>query len=79
MAGMDNDDGGSAAFLATSRQLFDLINRDQSGGIDWEELTNLLNLMALILHNLNDSNTEVADTFMKIANENRDALLFPKF
>uniref|UniRef100_A0A7S0CM50 EF-hand domain-containing protein n=1 Tax=Proboscia inermis TaxID=420281 RepID=A0A7S0CM50_9STRA len=75
VAATDDDDGSSAALLATSRQLFDLIDGDQSGGIDREELANSPDLMALILHNANDSNTEAADAFMKLADENRDGVI----
>lgn len=75
VAATDDDDGSSAALLATSRQLFDLIDGDQSGGIDREELANSPDLMALILHNPNDSNTEAADAFMKLADENRDGVV----
>ena len=83
-----NDDDGEgneietnsmdAASLATSRQFFDLLDGDNSGGLDRTELLASPELMALIYDDDDDDDNDAGaavDRFMKLADENGDGVI----
>jgi len=66
-----------AATLATSRRLFDLIDGDNSGGLDRDELLASPQLLAIIRSGKaeDNDNENVVDRFMELADENGDGVI----
>ena len=70
-----------AATLATSRRLFDLLDGDNSGGLDRDELLDSPALLELVRSGIaekdNDTNNDdaVVDRFMALADENGDGVV----
>jgi len=70
-----------AATLATSRRLFDLLDGDNSGGLDRDELLASPALLELIRSGIteqdndSDNNNAVVDRFMALADENGDGVI----
>jgi len=73
---VEGDGAVDAKTLAKFRQIFDLLDGDNSGGIDRTELLASPVLMALLYDYENDVDADAAvDRFMKLADENGDGVI----
>jgi len=77
VAPRDNDDAWDTdvTSLATSRQFFDILDGDSSGGIDRSELMASPELLALIHDDAVDDAEAAVDRFMTLADENGDGVI----